>query len=294
MPPRIAVLLACYNRKATTVASLRGLERQRTTAELAVFLSDDASPDGTAEAVRAAFPRVHVLEGDGELFWGGGMRLAFAAAMAQDFDFYLWLNDDTLLDDDALARLLAAHDQVRRGRSEPAIVVGSTRDPRTGALTYGGVVRASRFHPLKYRLLPSGGPPQPCHTMNGNCVLIPRAATALAGNLSPEFRHSMGDFDYGLRARRAGCGIWVAPGTVGTCARNSVAGGFRDPSRSLRHRWRAVLGQKGLPPRQYLVYARRHGGPLWPLYWALPYARVILNSCAPRLSGASKSTHERV
>lgn len=282
MRPRIAALLACYNRKATTLASLARLEQQRTTAELEIFLTDDASADGSGEAVRACFPRVHLLCGSGNLFWGGGMRRAFAAALEQDFDFYLWLNDDTALDPDAVARLLAAQERVAGDGTAPAIVVGSTRDPRTGAITYGGVARASRFHPFKYRLLSPGEPPQPCHTMNGNCVLIPREAAARVGNIGSEFGHGMGDFDYGLRARRAGCGIWVAPGTVGTCARRSPAGGLRDPRSSLRESLRVMFSPKGLPPGEYLVYARRHGGPLWPIYWALPYVRAIFSGLFAR------------
>jgi GT2 family glycosyltransferase len=221
---------------------------------------------------------VRVLQGNGNLFWCGGMRLAFDAALKDDFAFYLWLNDDTLLESDAVARLLVTHQSLAAAGNERAIVVGSTRDPQTGELTYGGLVRSSRIHPLKYRLLKPGDKPIRCDTMNGNCVLIPRAVAAVVHNLSEEFRHGIGDFDYGLRARKAGCTVWIAPGYIGTCGWNDMTGGFLDPRSPLRKRWQHMKSDKGLPPGEYLTYARRHAGGLWPLFWALPYVRVVLGA----------------
>src|SRR5437879_10926345 len=60
-----------------------------------------------------------------------------------------------------------------------------------------------------------------CDTMNGNCVLIQRSVVPRLGNLDHHFTHSMPDLDYGLRAKRAGCSVSVAPGYVGDCVTNS-------------------------------------------------------------------------
>ena len=273
-PMRTAALLTSFNRRTTTLASLERLMGQRCNFNLSIFLVDDNSSDGTADAVEANLPEVRLIRGNGDLFWCGGMRAAFGAALREDFDFYLWLNDDTILDPDALDRLFAAYAAVE---DEKAIIVGSTQDPETGELTYGGVVRTSRLHPLKFRIIEPADHPLPCDTVNGNFVLIPRAVAAVTGNMS-EFRHSMADYDYGLRARAAGCSIYVAPGTLGKCSRNSDLGTFRDGNRPLSKRWEQLLSKKGLPPRDYLRYSRRHAGLLWPMYWAMPYVRVIFSS----------------
>jgi glycosyltransferase involved in cell wall biosynthesis len=118
--------------------------------------------------------------------------------------------------------------------------------------------------------------------MTGNCVLIPRCVSALVQNLSPEFQHGIGDIEYGVRARRMGCTVWIAPGHIGTCAWNRVTGGFLDPHLPLRSRWKHMMSTKGLPPREHLAYMRRHGGPLWPLFWMMPYVRVIFESLFSR------------
>ncbi len=276
--PRIAALLTCHSRKDTTLKCLARLFEQELTVQLSVFLVDDCSSDGTANAVRTQFPLVRVLEGDGNLFWCGGMRKAFEAALSEDFDFYLWLNDDTLLECDAVDRLLKTYQSVTYERNDASIVVGSTCDPDSGKPTYGGIVRSSRIHPIKYRMVKPSDKPIECDTMNGNFVLIPRAVAARVQNLGSEFQHAMGDFDYGLRARKAGCSVWAAPGYIGTCASNEIGGVFLDSRLPLPIRWRHMMSNKGLPPNEYLVYVRRHGGYMWPLLWVLPYIKAVLGA----------------
>lgn len=198
------------------------------------------------------------------------MRRAFAAALAEDHDHYLWLNDDTIMDPDALRTLLDAHRTLSAEVQRRLIVAGSTRDPDTGELTYGGVNRPSRLRPLRFDLITPGPQPRASETMNGNCVLIPRDVAQRVGNLAAAYRHGMGDYDYGLRARTAGCDVWITAGTIATCSTNPPA---RTGDGPLRQEWDRVRSTKGLPPADWKVFARRWAGVLWPVYWASPYVR---------------------
>nr|MBA2443395.1 glycosyltransferase family 2 protein [Rubrobacter sp.] len=146
--------------------------------------------------MKARHPQVEVLRGDGTLFWNGGMRRAFAEALEGDHDHYLWLNDDTLLYPGALESLLQTHRRVTEPGSPASIVVGSTCDPETGDLTYGGLSRESRLRPLRFTPVRPGEEPRECETMNGNCVLVPREVAMAVGNLDGAFTHGMGDIDY--------------------------------------------------------------------------------------------------
>ncbi|MEO0132724.1 MAG: glycosyltransferase, partial [candidate division WOR-3 bacterium] len=145
---RIAVLMTCYNRKDKTLASLESLFQQKMPADLRleVYLVDDASTDGTAEAVRQAYPEVKIIQGNGGLFWNGGTRTAFAEALKSDYDYYLWLNDDTNLYPEAIAKLLSTANRIAQTGELNAVIVGSTCDHKTGKLTYGGMVRSSWWH----------------------------------------------------------------------------------------------------------------------------------------------------
>ena len=267
----MTAVLAAHNRAARTLACLDSLAAQEgADAEVAVVLLDDASTDGTAEQVARRHPKVRLLHGDGQRFWNGGMRLAMAAAAEDDPDHYLLLNDDVELDRHALRVLLATHADLATLGVGPPVVAGAVRDPATGATTYGAVRRGSVLRPLQFTLLEPGTTAQQADTMHANCTLVPREVHRAAGNLDPAYRHAMGDFDYGLRARRAGCTVWLAPGTVGTCPANPPPDHHVGP---LRDDWRRITGIKGLPPAEWRTFARRWAGPLWPLYWASPYLR---------------------
>ncbi|MGS0755666.1 glycosyltransferase family 2 protein [Roseateles sp. GG27B] len=276
---RLCVLLTCFNRKENTLACLQALQSSSGLegTVLNAVLMDDGSRDGTAEAVRAQFPWVKVLVNQGPpLFWCRGMHMAFADAISTGYDQYLLLNDDTMLFPGAVAALQACEYGLRLIKSEgPIIVVGSTQDKVTALHTYGGERRLSRVKRTSFTLIPPASVPQCLDTFNGNVVLLPATVVEKLGNLDPVFEHGMGDIDYGLRASRAGVGVWLAAGFHGTCSNNPAAGTFNDSKISWASRWQHLLSRKGLPWRSWLHFTRRHGGFYWPIFFIWPYLRLL-------------------
>lgn len=275
--PRVAALLTVHNRRTTTMQCLRSLYRAARPdfAQLQVYLVDDGSTDGTTEAIRAEFPGVIILPGDGSLYWNGGMRLAFETAIRTDYDHYLWLNDDVSLFDGGLELLLETFTTVRLKTGSDPVIVGSTRDPVTGECSYGGWRAAPGWIPNERERVVPSGEAQACETMNGNCVLVPRRVASSVGTLDSAFRHNFGDFDYGHRVVRAGFAIRVAPGYVGTCKLNRSKAAWHNTSLSARERWRSLVSARALPPREWLLYVRRYRGIAWPIVWCAPYAKLL-------------------
>lgn len=276
---RVCVLMTSFNRRAYTLECLGLLSRNQNLEQvgLSAVLVDDGSTDGTSEAVKAEFPWVEIVHGDGTLFWCRGMHLAWQVAQQGGYDYYLWLNDDTRLRPDALSRLLEWEQKLRASNAAPVIVVGSTVDEKTGVLTYGGEVQAG-YRRSRFRKLLLAEQPQRCDSMNGNIVLVSVAAMKVVGMVDPAFEHAMGDTDYALRANRLGVPVWAAPGVFGECSDNAARGTFRDPALPLSRRWKAMLSRKGLPWRSWLLLTRRHTGWLWPVYFAWPYVRLVVGS----------------
>lgn len=271
----VTAIVACHNRREKTLSCLAAFFSQELTAEtqLSAVLADGGSTDGTPAAVGASYPKTKVIEGDNSLYWAGAMALAEAQAMVNKPDFLLWLNDDVVLDKDAVERLL----QTFRSGSGACIVVGAVRDLTTGDLTYSGLVRRGR-HPLEFDLVhPHPRKPIPVHTFNGNVVLVASSIFALVGSIDAKLVHAAADLDYGLRAARRGIPSVLAPCTVGVCERDGTERPWLLPDMTVRQRFSALFAIKGLHPPSRARYLIRHGGMLWPVFWAAPYISATVS-----------------
>lgn len=262
---RLAVLLTVHNRKNKTLNSLRRLFDNELNFELEVYITDDGCTDGTQEAVLLKFPEVKIVEGDGALYWNRGMHAAWKEAAKNDVDYFLWLNDDTLLFSDALKRLLDASNEMNDG----AIIVGSTCDENE-MLTYGGR-KSDKKHTI---IAPDDSLLIKCQTFNGNVVLIPRSVFSKVGFNDPYFRHSFGDIEYGLRACKLGVDCYIAPGFYGSCNRNNPIPLFRRKNNSLFKRYKLLYSPLGFNPLEDFYLNRKY----YPLHKAvLWFLKLHLN-----------------
>jgi len=274
---KIAVLLTCHNRVNQTLSCLTALYQNKLPCgcKLDVHLVDDGSEDGTGIKVKTTYPEINLIMGDGNLYWNGGMRLAFLYAMRQKYDYYLWLNDDTILYPDAMKIILKNSFSFPEKERIRTILVGSTLDPRSHRQSYGGLKKGGLFTPLNFKKIEPSDMLKRCDSMNGNCVLIPQYVASLVGNLSSEFTHSMGDIDYGLRATKKRIFCRLSTGYAGVCAQNAKPRWSRGDI-SLNKRWIEICSPKGVPPREWLIFTRRHAPFLWPLYMIRLYLRRLL------------------
>ena len=259
---KTAALLTCHNRKEKTLACLKSL--YRIMPEVDVYLTDDGCTDGTAEAVKSIFPMVHVIQGDGTLFWNRGMLAAWKEAVKGDYDEYLWLNDDVELYPDFYNELKACCP------NGDCIVSGLIEDFGKTRILYGG-------YDASKQLVQATGQSQDIRWMNGNVVLVPKAVVNRIGLLDPYFVHDLGDVDYGMRAWE--CGIVVVS------TRCPIAAGYRNDvcrvrkwGTTLTQRFKALNKPLGSPLAQNFYFRRKHFG----LLHAIAYdANIIFINLLP-------------
>lgn len=253
---RIAVLMTCYNRVDTTLECLRRLFVQEVPDGYSfdVWLVDDNSPDKTGEKVKSAYPQVNVVQGTGSLFWCKGMRLAWdKAAGAYDYDFYLWLNDDTMLTEGAIKCLIADYENVAKAEDEAHTIVGSfTTAPDSDFISYGTVTKSGE------RLIPNGAPQRVSGVMAGNCVLISRAVYGRIGPICGKFHHGGGDYDYAYLMHESGIPFYCASKVIGWCPANHS--NFTFKGKNLWQRIRLLWRPKGVCLHDALLMRMRHGG----------------------------------
>lgn len=206
--------------------------------------------DGTLESVVEQFPQVNIIHAKGDLFWNRGMWTAWdTAAKTKDYDFYLWLNDDTFVYDNMLKVLTDSTVET----NAKAIIVGATESTDHSVITYGG-------------RLQNGSIPKPDGNLvkvdyfNGNIVLIPRAAYKVLGNLDHYFTHSKGDFDYGMRAKKAGIAMYQYGKALGECDEHPTLDKWCNPDVPFAQRWKMLNRPNGMSPKETFHLDKRHKG----------------------------------
>ena len=249
-PKRIAVLITCFNRVDTTIGCLDNLflANLPPNTGIDVFLVDDDSPDLTGLKVKEKYPQVNVIKGDGNLYWSGGMYRAWEEAVkTKEFDYYLWLNDDTHIYPEAIVEILK-DDLVLESKS---VIVGACQSKKDKSFTYGG-------HIGETSVIPSGVP-QKCEFTNGNIVLIPRHVYSIIGNLNKKYIHLYGDFDYSMRVNKEGLACYTSSEFLATCELNENSYWGAD-NLSTWQKLKLLHHPKGIDVKRVYYYKEYHFG----------------------------------
>ena len=220
--PTVSVLVVSYNTREMTLACLASLAAQ-TRLPHEVIVVDNASTDGSAEAIAAAFPDLTLLL--------PGRNLGFAAATnraaeAARGDYLLLLNPDTVVLDRAVDRLVEvarAHPEAGIWGGRTVFADGSLNPTSVLAHTtlfslFAIAVGLARAFPDSARLNAEnyGGWPRdtlrPVDIVTGCFLLIPRPLWQRLGGFDERFTMYGEETDLCLRATALGAAPLFAPG----------------------------------------------------------------------------------
>jgi GT2 family glycosyltransferase len=101
-PPSLSIIILSYNVKQLLLDCLNSVFTNAKS-DWQVIVVDNASSDGSAEAVESKFPKVIVVKSDTNLGFSAGNNLGLKKAVG---DFVLFLNDDTLIKGNAIEESL--------------------------------------------------------------------------------------------------------------------------------------------------------------------------------------------
>lgn len=273
--PRVAILTVTTNAAGHLAAYLDALGGL-TYPNWELWVVDNASHDGSARLVEAAFPAAHVLRNEENLGFTGACNRALAAILeAGAVDCVLFLNDDTRATPGFLEPLVARTG--RRLLAAPMTCLEGTDGLLDDAVgTFDWWRGTWRQRSLGKRPGARERRPHLVDTANLSCLLVPLSLFRDVGILDDAFFVYYDDTDLCRRGRESGYRI------------------FYEPASLVWHRKGATLGGQATPfgcyylsrNRPYLM--RKHLG-RGPRFWA--FLAYYLPTRAARIAAWTVTGH---
>ncbi len=290
--PDISIIIVSYETRDMTLACIRSVIAQTSATSYEILVFDNASTDGSAEAVRREFPGVALTASPENLGFARANNLAASRARGRRL---LLLNPDTVILDHAIDRLhafAAAHPACgiwggrtvfADGRLNPAscwrrgtlwsifcFVLGLTRFRGSRLLNWEGYGAWQRDTVRQVDIV------------TGCFFLIDRTLWRRCGGFDPAFFMYGEEADLCFRARGLGARPMITP--AATIIHHGHAS---EPDRA-EQRIKVLAGRISLMWRHEPAASARFGRIL---YMALPLLRIALFGAAGLLTG--REDHQR-
>jgi len=110
MQPAVAIILVNWNGLEVTRNCIDSLQSLHYTNH-SVIVVDNASTDGSADALEKAYPHITVISSSTNTGFAGGNNIGFRYAFQSGFDYLLMLNNDTIVEPDFLSHLVSYMEQ---------------------------------------------------------------------------------------------------------------------------------------------------------------------------------------
>jgi GT2 family glycosyltransferase len=210
--PSVGIVTVNYNGAAFIGEFAESLRRVRYP-NFRLIVVDSASTDGSADELARLVRDAVLLRSDENLGTAGGNNRGIACCLEQGFDYVLVLNNDTVLTEDFLGRLVAAAD----GRTivVPKILYYYDRrliSTHAGGFDWRRGVFRNTFHGRPDS--PAASTPREVETASFCCALVPAAAFWLVGLLDERFFMYYEETDWLRQARDRGYRLLYRPEAV--------------------------------------------------------------------------------
>lgn len=253
-PVRVAVVIPVFNGSGFIGDCLESVRAQ--SVACSVIAVDDASTDDSAALIAQRFPDVALMRNPINLGFAATVNLGLQRA--NDADFVFVLNQDTVLDQACIARLIDAF-----GALPGAGVMGCKilyPDGKTVQHRGGWLRRPGAFGEHFGRGEPESAgqdTPREVEFVTGAAIMLSRAALQILGGLDTRLSTAyFEDTDLCFRARAAGLGVWYWPGAQLTHFEGSSIPKFSYQQHVYFHTGRTGFALRHWPPEDLVAFAR--------------------------------------
>jgi len=211
--PLVYVVVLNWNRKDDTIEcidSLTGMSYPN----FRTVAVDNGSSDGSVEALKARFPTLELIENDENLGYAAGNNVGIRFALQQGADYFLILNNDTVVDQHLLTRLIEGGEaNPQAGMFAPKIYSYWDRSKIASAGS-----RKRWFPPGRVSIIGLGKKDSIAYDRereieyaSGCAVLVKRKVIEDVGMFDPTYFVYWEDYDFCKRVRERGYKILYVP-----------------------------------------------------------------------------------
>ncbi|MCD9188076.1 MAG: glycosyltransferase family 2 protein [Pyrinomonadaceae bacterium] len=220
---RVEIVTPVYNRRELTLQFLRSLSRvDREGLELHTIIVDDASTDGTEEAVKVNFPDVEIVKGNGNLWYTGGTNRGLEAALKHDPDYILCVNNDSIFDEKCIRNLVDCAEKHRRSVVGAVLLLWDTPHKVFQVAPKWETLSGGWRHWRNQTIWTLPKNPWKVELIVGNCVLYPAQAVREVGFMDEKRLVQYGDAEYTPRMRKKGWQLLIEPKARIFCKPNDI------------------------------------------------------------------------
>lgn len=209
--PRVAIIVLNYNGLHLTQDCLRSLQKVDYPNFRTIVL-DNGSAQDESVPLRAEFgDTVDLIRSEEANGFCRGNNIGMRRALEQDFDYLVWLNNDTVVEPDVLRVMIDMMEaDPRIGAAQPKIV---HHDDPSKIDAAGGLVDlwTSRHKLIKKA---TAGPRTDLTMVHGAAFFVRRAVVEQVGFLDEDYYSYWEETDFCLRTRRAGWRLACNPNCV--------------------------------------------------------------------------------
>jgi GT2 family glycosyltransferase len=199
------------------------------------------------------------------------MLLGWEYIKNKAFDYLFVFNDDVFFYNNTFDILLNTSQKQKN-----SLVSGAICDPISKEISYGGYSLGNFFYPLRLKRNKDLSENNFLDTCNMNALIIPKSVLVEYGFLSPIFRHSIADIEFGLRIGKVGHPILMTSKVVGECSRNSPIGTSEEMGISSLVKLRRFNSIKEQPFSSRWYFYKNYGGPFWYITFWIVYIKILL------------------
>ncbi|MFB0507409.1 MAG: glycosyltransferase family 2 protein [Thermodesulfobacteriota bacterium] len=212
----LSVIIVNWNTRQLVVESLQSLYRAIGDFSMEVFVVDNGSSDGSVEAIRAAFPRVILVENAKNIGFARANNEALRRARGK---YFLFLNTDVILQEYTVAALLEFMEKTPQAGIVGAQLLNTDGTKQNSFDNFPTLLSEGLNKSLLRMFFPNRFPskrlslssPIAVESVIGACMMVRKDAVDEVGPMDEDYFLFMEETDWCYRMRERGWRVYLVP-----------------------------------------------------------------------------------